>query len=429
MWVDLFFMLYRFVKILMTLALRIFYKNAHVSGLEKIPARGACILLANHPSSLMDAALLGLLIKRPVYFFARGDVFINPLVIKILSWLHMHPVHNHEGGRRTLHHNSASFMAAGNLLQQGAVLLFFPEGISHTEPQLQQFKKGIFRIAMDAVQESDYSLNIPLLPLGITYTHPTHCFAKVYVQAGALINTKNYVPLFQQNPATCFLKMAKDCYEATEPLVLHIKEAGKLSESIHCLSIQRTDTDFRQWPWLQQYQQFFLKEKEIANKINNASADFWTRLQTTTTQYFSTLAAYKLSDKAVIAKETVPLFILIILAPVYTVAWLLTGIPVAIARSIANKKVYRLDFYSWIFVATAALLSFIWWLVLLLIALSCFGIAGWLLLPAYTILGCFAIYYFNALSIYRLTKQKEALPQNVRQQLTQQRQELQLLLA
>lgn len=413
----------------MTLALRIFYRNAHVSGLEKIPASGACILLANHPSSLMDAALLGLLIKRPVYFFARGDVFINPLVIKILSWLHMHPVHNHDAGRHTLTHNNASFMAAGNLLQQGALLLFFPEGNSHTEPQLQQFKKGIFRIAMDAVKESNYTLNIPLLPVGITYTHPTQCRSKVYVQAGNVINSNSYIPLFQQNPATCFLKMAKDSYEATEPLVIHIKEADKLPAAINCLSIQRNDTAFRQWPWQQPHQPFFVKEKEIANKINNASPDFWARLQNSTAYYFTTLANHKLSDKAVIAKAVLPLILLIALAPFYVVAWLLTGIPVAIARSIANKKVYRLDFYSWIFVATAALLSFIWCLTLLLITLTIFGIMGWLLLPAYAVLGCFALYYYNAFSIYRLTKHKAALPINVQQQLIQQRQELQLLLA
>src|SRR5947207_531289 len=102
-------MLYGFVKIIMTTALRFFYRRVYVTGLETIANEGPAIIIANHTSSLMDAALLGVLIHRPVYFFTRGDVFSGKILSKVLNALHMIPVNNHEAGRNTLTANKHSF--------------------------------------------------------------------------------------------------------------------------------------------------------------------------------------------------------------------------------------------------------------------------------------------------------------------------------
>ena len=48
----------------MTAGLRFFYRHIHVTGFENIPSKGPVIIIANHNSSLMDAALLGILLKR-----------------------------------------------------------------------------------------------------------------------------------------------------------------------------------------------------------------------------------------------------------------------------------------------------------------------------------------------------------------------------
>src|SRR5687768_4021273 len=124
-------MLYPFAKILMTIILRLFYRRIYATGLETIASKGPAIIIANHSSSLMDAALLGVLISRPAWFFTRADVFSGFLAKKLLSWLHMLPVHHHQSGRNTLQTNEHSFHKAEKILNQGGIIVIFPEGISH----------------------------------------------------------------------------------------------------------------------------------------------------------------------------------------------------------------------------------------------------------------------------------------------------------
>src|SRR5688500_12627717 len=134
-------MLYRITRLIMTITLRLFYRRIYATGIETIPDNGPVILLANHPSSLMDAAIFGTLLHRPIDYFTRGDVFKNRFIASILKALNMIPVFDH-AGRKTLHDNDESFRRAAAVLRRGGLILFFPEGISHTDRKLMPLKKG-----------------------------------------------------------------------------------------------------------------------------------------------------------------------------------------------------------------------------------------------------------------------------------------------
>ena len=41
--------------------------------------KGARILIANHPNTLMDAWILGQICKEPIYFMTKGTFFNNKL--------------------------------------------------------------------------------------------------------------------------------------------------------------------------------------------------------------------------------------------------------------------------------------------------------------------------------------------------------------
>lgn len=386
-------MLYSFAKILMTTGLRFFYRHIHVTGLENIPSKGPVIVIANHNSSLMDAALLGILLKRKAYFFARGDVFVNKFIKKILWWFHMMPVHSYQGGRNTLSANSNSFEAGRQILSKGGIIVFFPESTSHVEHQLLPFRKGVFRLAFDTAMAGNFSFDIPIVPIGISYDHPVECRKDVQVHAGRALWLSDFKKEYEDNPAVAILHVCRQAHQAINKLVLHIADYRRLSIAEQYLIVSRNNTSINAPGWKIASDEKLEREKSICKTINNAPEDEFENRQLRAGGYFNALSAGGLTDKTISANLPFPFWKIILLwigFPVYLAGLLLNGLPVLAARWIADKKVYRKDFYSWIFVASYSVMYFLWLLLVLTVSL----LAGWqyaiILLALMVVTGLFA---------------------------------------
>ncbi|MBC7901872.1 MAG: 1-acyl-sn-glycerol-3-phosphate acyltransferase [Gemmatimonadaceae bacterium] len=371
--VGTFFMLYTLAKILMTVGLRFFYRKIYVSGLENIPPNGPAILIANHHSSLMDAAVIGILSKRAVHFFTRGDVFVNGPVKRILSWLHMMPVHAHGGGRKTINANDSSFSEAEKILASGGVIIFFPESTSHIERQIYPLRKGVFRLAFGTVSKQGHHFNIPIVPVGISYAHPTKSRTDLLINMGEPIDLAAYRDNYETNSPATLLRISKDAYTALCKECLHIDDPSRLVAADFLLAIHRTDIRTDDGKWAIKSKTNFQQQKEICNKINTISDAEVTRIQMAGESYFEELKKKGISDTTVVGKNShTSLPGLIAGLPVFITGILLNSLPIFVARKIADKKVYRKDFYSWIFVACYTVLYFLW-LTLLTILLFIFG--------------------------------------------------------
>lgn len=392
-------MLYQLLKILMTVALRFFYKRLHLTGLNHVPSSGPAIVLANHHSSLMDAALIGVVMKRPVYFFARGDVFVNPFVSKLLSWMHMLPVHNHERGRQTLGDNKESFNEAQQVLLKGGIIVFFPESTSHTERQLLPFRKGAFRLAFQTAASTNFSLDIPIIPLGITYEHPTNAATEVLIKADVPISLSDYKEMYLSNPAAALLHICKETYERMRQLVVHINDASFLPLAETLLTINRNNRQLTGDDWYICSGKQLETEQEICHKINDGS-DTLHLLNEKSGIYNNMLQSYQLNDATVapfFSGSSSTKFFLIFLSPLYFIGCLLNGLPIFIARAIVNKKVYRIDFYSWLYVSISAVLYLFWFLLLIIFVAVFFNwIYGTILVMVMVLSGLFVTYYKKA---------------------------------
>jgi 1-acyl-sn-glycerol-3-phosphate acyltransferase len=360
-------MLYRLLKIIMTTGLRFFYRHIHFAGAENIPRRGPAIIIANHPSSLMDAALLGILLRRPVYFFARGDVFINGPVTRILSWLHMMPVHNHQAGRHTLGANQDSFSTGQKILNKGGIIVFFPESNSHVEHQLLPFRKGVFRLAFLTAAEAGFRYEIPVIPAGISYDHPRAARRELTVKIGEPILLSSYRSLYAENPAGCLLQISKDAYTRMMDLVLHIEDPDRLFTADLALEMDRSSRKIPLLPWIQKNTTKLDREQAICRRINGWDSGKFSLIRERSVGYSGKLEALGIPDRSV-ARPRMPAFgdralLLVFLLPA-ALGWLANALPVLIARRVADKKVYRQDFYSWIFVACYSLL-YLFWIILL----------------------------------------------------------------
>jgi hypothetical protein len=65
--------------------------------------------------------------------------------------------------------NDASFARCRAELAAGGALALFPEGVSHSDPQLRPLKTGAARIALSAEVEHDGKLGVTLVPVGLYY--------------------------------------------------------------------------------------------------------------------------------------------------------------------------------------------------------------------------------------------------------------------
>jgi glycerol-3-phosphate O-acyltransferase/dihydroxyacetone phosphate acyltransferase len=171
---------------------RVFFRAVEVSGAELVPRQGAVIFVGNHPNSLLDPILVLTTCGRRVRFAAKEVLFRGPL-LPALSLLGCVPIKRRqdqvpgapEDGATTgapgRVDNSEAFDALLAVLAQGGAFGIFPEGISHTRPELAPLKTGAARVALRAMANG---IAVQIVPVGLHYRRRERMRSRVLVQYG-----------------------------------------------------------------------------------------------------------------------------------------------------------------------------------------------------------------------------------------------------
>ncbi|MCA8942377.1 MAG: 1-acyl-sn-glycerol-3-phosphate acyltransferase [Planctomycetes bacterium] len=115
-------------------------------GLDRIPREGATIVVANHTSHL-DPPILGALIRRRKWFLARASLGKFRLGHWFLEKLGVIFIERDNPSR-------GSMQTAIDCVENGGLLIVFPEGTRSTDGRVGDFRRGvelILRRAKDAV--------------------------------------------------------------------------------------------------------------------------------------------------------------------------------------------------------------------------------------------------------------------------------------
>ena len=84
--------LYSFLRPWVDFNARHSYRRYEVHGKENLPKDGAMIFGINHSNTLMDALVVLATSHHKKVFMARGDIFANPTVAKILRFTRILPL-------------------------------------------------------------------------------------------------------------------------------------------------------------------------------------------------------------------------------------------------------------------------------------------------------------------------------------------------
>ena len=190
-------MLYKFLKLIVTIGLKLYYGQIKVSNAKELNSPGAKIIIANHPNTLMDAWMIGYASKKPIYYMAKGTFFTSRFKRKLLTSLGMIPINRSADGNTKGVSNVDSFEMCYRLLEEGKSLVIFPEGTSYSERLLRKLKSGSARIALQTELRNKGELGLKIIPVGLVYLEPAKFRSSVLINVGAPISPLKFLPQFQ----------------------------------------------------------------------------------------------------------------------------------------------------------------------------------------------------------------------------------------
>ena len=145
---------YRLARLLLIPFFRLYFRMERC-GREHIPAEGPLLLASNH-RSFLDPFVLGTMLRRPVYYVAKKELFErNRLQSWFLNALGAFPVDRGASDQEML-------TTARTILDRGDVVLIFPEGTRVRPGGLGTPKRGVGRLALES--------GAPIVPLSLIGT-------------------------------------------------------------------------------------------------------------------------------------------------------------------------------------------------------------------------------------------------------------------
>ena len=123
-------------------------------GREHVPQEGPVIFAANH-RSFLDPFVIGCMMRRPIYYVAKKELFHNRLQGWFLNSLGAFPIDRGTG-------DADAMATAREILERGDCVLIFPEGTRIRPGGLGRPKRGVGRLALET--------GAPVVPVAVIGT-------------------------------------------------------------------------------------------------------------------------------------------------------------------------------------------------------------------------------------------------------------------
>jgi 1-acyl-sn-glycerol-3-phosphate acyltransferase len=227
--------MYWVLKFLIGNGMRLYYRQIKVTDSEKLNTKGPMIIVANHPNTLIDAWIIALTIKKPVYYLTKGTFFNSPFKRWILKKLYLIPINRPIDLKTQGVDNNHSFEACYEILERGEKLVIFPEGNSALEKNLRTLKTGAARIALEVINRNKLSGELKICAVGFFYTKGHRFRSSVNAKVGeVLVPNSNHSEKYLTNPSGAAKELTDEIRISLENVLVTTsnKEEEDLIETI-----------------------------------------------------------------------------------------------------------------------------------------------------------------------------------------------------
>lgn len=216
---------YFFFRLLAWLGTGVFFRRRLVLGRENFRFDGPAIVVTNHPSTLMDVFNPGLPIRQEMFFLANYGLFKHPVSNWLLTRLFCIPVKRREdvadGQERS---NASAFKQSFQHLEKHGVLFIAAEGTSWMHRWVREFKTGTARIAFGAENQNKWTLDLKIIPIGLSYSAANLFRSDVVVCCGEAIRPGEWAEAWQQNPERAVDDFTVELQRRVAQLTIHTRD-------------------------------------------------------------------------------------------------------------------------------------------------------------------------------------------------------------
>lgn len=243
----------------------VFFSKIDMRHGERVPDTGPVIFVANHPNSIMDALVMGLVTKRKVNYLGHAGLFSNRLKAWFLRSCGVIPVYRREDAPDKMEQNISAFEACFQALEQGETIGIFPEGTSDLLRKVKKVKTGAARIALEAERRNGYQLGLTVLPIGLYFFSRSRFRSRVLLNVGQPIALSSYCELNEQDNYEAVQQFTDEIQRRLEQLTVNIQHE-ELDEFVRDIEVLYRD-DLKQEliadPKVSEtaYAEFFLTQK------------------------------------------------------------------------------------------------------------------------------------------------------------------------
>ncbi|MEN8248662.1 MAG: 1-acyl-sn-glycerol-3-phosphate acyltransferase [Bacteroidota bacterium] len=216
---------------LILVGFRFYFRRWQVHNYPKMKRKDPVIYVANHQNAFMDAIAIVLSQKRHPIFLARASVFANPIAKILLRSINMLPIYRQRDGVDTIKMNESIIQSCVDILIEGRQPLgIHAEGNHGMKRSLRPLKKGLGRIAFQAMEQTNNNLNLKVVPVGIGYSKHTRFRGDLLINFGEPIKVKDYVDVYRENPNKALVDLNIEIEKRIKGLIVNIDDIENYEE-------------------------------------------------------------------------------------------------------------------------------------------------------------------------------------------------------